>query len=133
MAGRAAAGWRVLRPGGRIVNFEYDHFATTEETAPASVVNEMRLLNKYTATATNARSHPGLFQRMLEEAGFVDVKVEDYSANIRPMLRLFHALAVVPYVFIGLLRLERFFINTVAGAPRVLTPRALAVCGHLGG
>jgi ubiquinone/menaquinone biosynthesis C-methylase UbiE len=108
--------YRVLRPGGRMANFEYDHLATTEETAPARVVSEMHLVNKYTGMATNARSHPGVFQQMLEEAGFVDVKVEDYSANIRPMLRLFHALAVVPYFFIRLLGLERFFINTVAGA-----------------
>lgn len=114
---KALAGfYRVLRPGGRIVMFEYDHVATAAETAPANVVNDMDLVNKYTGMTTNARSHPGVLQKLLEDAGFTDVKVEDWSANIRPMLRLFHVLAVVPYFFIRLLGLKRFFINTVAGA-----------------
>ncbi len=52
---------------------------------------------------------------MREDAGFTDIGVEDYSANIRPMLRLFYALAVMLYFFIKLFGLERFFIDTVVG------------------
>jgi ubiquinone/menaquinone biosynthesis C-methylase UbiE len=113
----ALAGFhRILRPGGRLVLFEYDHSVGVEGHIPAKVADEMHLVNKYAAMPTNARSHKGVFTRMLEDAGFTDVKVEDYSANIRPMLRLFYVLAAVPYFFIKLLRLERWFINTVAGA-----------------
>jgi ubiquinone/menaquinone biosynthesis C-methylase UbiE len=113
----ALAGFhRILRPGGRLVLFEYDHSVGVEEHIPAKVADEMHMVNKYAAMPTNARSHKGVFTRMLEDAGFTDVKVEDYSANIRPMLRLFYVLAAVPYFFIKLLRLERWFINTVAGA-----------------
>jgi hypothetical protein len=57
---------------------------------------------------------------MLEDAGFTDIKVVDYSDNIRPTLRLFYWLAVVPYFFIKLLRLERWFINTVSGVQAYL-------------
>ncbi len=75
----------------------------------------MNLVNKYAAMPTNALSQRGVFAYMLEEAGFTDIRVEDYSKHIRPMLRLFCVLAAVPYVFVKLLRLERRFINTVRG------------------
>ena len=52
---------------------------------------------------------------MREDAGFTDIKVGDDSANIRPMLKLFYALAVMMYFFIKLFGLERLFIGTVVG------------------
>lgn len=52
---------------------------------------------------------------MLEDAGFENVIVRDYSENIKPMTRLFFVLAIIPYIFIRLLGLERYFINTTAG------------------
>ncbi|EAQ90142.1 hypothetical protein CHGG_06761 [Chaetomium globosum CBS 148.51] len=114
---KALAGFhRILRRGGRIALFEYDHTVGVEEHIPQKVADEIDLVNKYAAMPTNARSHDGVFKQMLEDAGFVDVEVVDYSANIRPMLRLFYQLAAVPYFFIKLFRLERWFINTVAGA-----------------
>lgn len=114
---KALAGFhRILRPGGKLALFEYDHTIGVEEHIPQKVADEMHMVNKYAAMPTNARSHDGVFKHMLEDAGFTDVKVVDYSANIRPMLRLFYVLAAVPYFFIKLLHLERWFINTVAGA-----------------
>lgn len=108
--------YRVLKPGGRLVLFEYDHAMGVEDHVPRKVVEEMDLVNTHAAMPMNARSHTGVFARMLEDAGFPDVRVDDYSQNIRPMLRLFYVLAAIPYLFIKLLHLERFFINTVAGA-----------------
>ncbi len=114
---KALAGFfRILRPGGRLVLFEYDHAMGVDPSIPQRVSDEMSLVNKYAAMPTNARSNAGVFQRMLEEAGFADVKVEDYSGNIRPMLRLFFWVAAVPYFFVTLFGVERWFINTVAGA-----------------
>lgn len=114
---RALAGfYRILKPGGRLAMFEYDHTVGVEEHIPKNVAEDMHKVNKYAAMPTNARSHDGVFTKMLEDAGFTDVKVEDYSKNIRPMLRLFYVLACIPHFFIRILRLERFFINTVAGA-----------------
>lgn len=113
----ALAGFhRILKPGGRLVMYEYDHMRGVEQHIPQHVVEDMNMVNQYGAVPMNAQSHHGTFKRMLEDAGFTDVKVEDYSKNIRPMLRLFYALAVIPYFFIKLFRLERFFINTVTGA-----------------
>jgi sterol 24-C-methyltransferase len=73
------------------------------------------LINDFAAMPTNALSHPGVFQQMLEDSGFTNVVVRDYSENIKPMTRLFFLLAYIPYLIITLLHLERYFINTVAG------------------
>ncbi|KAI1773348.1 S-adenosyl-L-methionine-dependent methyltransferase [Hypoxylon cercidicola] len=105
--------YRILRPGGRLVQFEYDH--NTPDSASQDIAASMVKINKYTAMPTNAISRPGVFMQMLEEAGFKNIVVRDYSDNIRPMTRIFFLLAIIPYLFIRLFRLERYFINTVAG------------------
>ncbi|KAI0026047.1 S-adenosyl-L-methionine-dependent methyltransferase [Xylariomycetidae sp. FL0641] len=105
--------YRLLRPGGHLAQFEYDH--NTLENSPEDMAASMVKVNQYAAMPTNAISHPGVFKQMLEDAGFEDVVVRDYSKNIRPMTRVFFLLAIIPYLIIRLLRLERYFINTVAG------------------
>ncbi|KAI0441015.1 S-adenosyl-L-methionine-dependent methyltransferase [Xylaria telfairii] len=105
--------YRMLRPGGRLVQFEYDH--NTREDSPQDMIRSMDQVNDYAAMPTNAISHPGVFKGMLEEAGFEDVVVRDYSKNIIPMTRVFYLLAWIPFLFVRLFGLERWFINTVAG------------------
>ncbi|KAK7981744.1 methyltransferase type 11 [Apiospora saccharicola] len=105
--------YRLLKPGGRLVEFEYDH--KTLEESPKDMAASMMKINEYSAMPTNAISQPGVFKTMLEAAGFEDVVVRDYSDNIRPMTRAFFAFAIVPYLFVRLFGLERHFINTVAG------------------
>ena len=112
--------YRILRPGGRLVLHEYDNEMGVDPNYPQHVADELSRINKYTAMPTNTRSHAGVLPRMLEDAGFTNVRVEDLSANIRPMLRLFYWLAVVPYFFVKLFGLERFFINTVSGVQSYL-------------
>ncbi len=105
--------YRVLRPGGRVALFEYDH--VLDVSSPSGLAESMAQINTYAAMPTNTRSTPGLYKRMLEDAGFHDVVVRDYSENIRPMLMLFWLLAGIPFFFVRLFRLEKYFINTVAG------------------
>lgn len=129
--------FRVLKPGGRIAMHEYDNVLEETEAheqqqgdataATTTGVEEkkkrpgehlrrsMRQVNEWSAMPTNAASSPGAFKRMLEAAGFVDVEVRDLSDHIRPMTRLFYILAIVPFWIVSLLRIERYFINTVAG------------------
>ncbi|GAW24380.1 hypothetical protein ANO14919_139640 [Xylariales sp. No.14919] len=130
--------FRVLKPGGRLAMHEYDNVLEEAELGPDSAASPdgkkgggssggkekkpdenlkryMRQVNEWSAMPTNAVSSPGAFKRMLEEAGFVDVQVRDLSDHIRPMTRFFYVLAIVPFWIISLLRLERYFINTVAG------------------
>lgn len=112
--GVLAGFYRVLRPGGRVAMFEYDH-VPDEAGADDGLAESLRQVNEYAAMPTNTRSTPGRYKQWLEDAGFRDVDVVDMSEHIRPMLWLFWVLALVPYFFIRLLRLERHFINTVAG------------------
>ncbi|RAL17629.1 class I SAM-dependent methyltransferase [Aspergillus homomorphus CBS 101889] len=108
--------FRLLRPGGRLALFEYDHVLSVADTQEqAAMVEDMRKINEFAAMPTNSRSHPGTFKEMLEDAGFEDVVVRDYSENIRPMTRLFFLVAYVPYLIVTMLGLQRYFINTVAG------------------
>ncbi|KAH7123374.1 S-adenosyl-L-methionine-dependent methyltransferase [Dactylonectria estremocensis] len=104
---------QILRPGGRIVLFEYDHEFISD--SPEDMADSMKKINDFAAMPTNALSHPGVFKEMLEEAGFTDVVVHDYSENIKPMTRLFYLVAYIPWLIVTFLHLERYFINTVAG------------------
>lgn len=104
---------RLLKPGGRVALFEYDNTCTSEAKSPFA--NDMTFINEVTAMPTNQISRPGTIQRMLEDAGFADVEVQDISENIKPMARLFFALAIVPYLIIWPLGLRRHFINTMGG------------------
>lgn len=105
--------FRVLRPGGRLALFEYDH--ELAHTSEEVMVQSMKKINEIAAMPTNSVSQPGVFRQMLEDAGFTDVSVRDYSSNIKPMTRFFYLLAYVPFLIVTFFGLERFFINTVAG------------------
>ena len=134
--------FRVLKPGGRLAMHEYDNVLEeveqgeaeapettnssakkekkdrgkkTKRTPDNKLRNAMRQVNEWSAMPTNAISSPGALKTMLEDAGFVDVVVHDLSDHIRPMTRFFYVLAIVPFLVISLLGLERYFINTVAG------------------
>ena len=106
---------RILRPGGRLVLFEYEHDYDPAD-ADAGLVRSLAQVNRYAAMPTMERSRAGFFKRIVEEAGFVDVEVRDYSRNIWPMLRLFAVLALVPFWLVSFFGIEAWFPNTVAGA-----------------
>jgi sterol 24-C-methyltransferase len=115
--------FRLVRPGGRIAMHEYDHRLPGDgddndeegDSIPEDLKRSQRQINEWSAMPTYAISKPGTFQAMLERAGFVDVEVRDLSDNVRAMTRFFYVLAVVPFTFLSLFKLEKHFINTVAG------------------
>jgi sterol 24-C-methyltransferase len=110
---------RILRPGGRVALFEYDHDldgAAADASGVAGwMIRDMRRVNELAAMPTHQKARPGYFRDLLEEAGFEQVVVRDYTENVRPMLRLFYYLAILPYLVVRLLGLERYFANTMAG------------------
>lgn len=105
--------FRVLKPGGKLALYEYDH--ENSVSAPGYLGRHLDKINKYAAMPSNALFEKGVLPRLLEDAGFEDVVVEDLSESIEPMLGLFFVLGVVPYLFVRFLRLEKRFVNTIAG------------------
>ena len=102
---------RVLKPGGSMAlhDYDYDDLNISPEDFRVTVSQVNR------DTASPSHFHRGVLLRLLEEAGFRDITLENLSANIKPMLRLFFVIAIVPYQFVRLFGLERWFVNTVAG------------------
>ena len=55
------------------------------------------------------------FTGVVKNAGFENVKEQNITENIRPSFYRLHKLSRLPYKFIKLLGLQKFFINTTAG------------------
>lgn len=109
--------YRVLKPGGRIALYEYDHWMS------ASAEGEICKVHQYggvypTATSTNATTGSEKDGRglaaIVRDAGFADVREEDLTANVRPLLRFLVICLFMLYVIVRVLGLEARFINTVA-------------------
>ena len=110
----AATGFfRVLRPGGSLAMYEYDH--VDYSTQRREVSTSWTTINKWAAMPAHQQFQQGVLKGILEEVGFQDVVVRDLSENVLPMLRLFYLLAFVPYYVFVLLGLKCHFPNTVAG------------------
>lgn len=112
--------FRVLRPGGRIALYEYDHpdFGDIAVKDRPKGLESLKAaadqINQNASMPSNTAFKQGVLQAMLEEQGFEDVVVTDLSDNIKPMLRLFFLVAYVPYLVICLLGLQAWFVNTQA-------------------
>jgi sterol 24-C-methyltransferase len=105
--------YRVLKPGGTMALYEYDH--SNLKNAPKDLQESMKQINDYAAMPANARFDKGVLQKMMEDTGFVDVKVQDLNTNVMPMLRLFFVLAYIPFLIVKFFGLQAWFVNTVAG------------------
>ncbi|ODM15277.1 hypothetical protein SI65_09218 [Aspergillus cristatus] len=112
--------YRVLKPGGRIALYEYDHWMSSTSTE-----DEMSKVHQYggidpTATGTSATTTGGRekdgrgLAAIVRDTGFTDVHEEDLSENVRPLLRFLVVCLFVPYMIVRVLGLEARFINTVA-------------------
>lgn len=119
--------FRVLKPGGSIALYEYDH--SDLDTVPRDIakrfVESMEQVNSRASMTANKMFSHGTLQSMFERQGFQDVVVEDLSENVRPMARLFFLVAYIPYLVICLLGLQAWFVNTQAAVDgyRVLKKR----------
>ena len=109
----AAEFFRVIRPGGSLAMYEYDH--ADYDTEPDDVRSSWETINKYSAMPANDKFKHGVLQGIVEDVGFRDVVIENLSDNVLPMVRMFWLLAFIPYMIISFLGLKHRFVNTVAG------------------
>ena len=109
--------FRVLKPGGSIALYEYDHPKRDDaiQDVPDDILKALRQVNSRASMPANERFEYGVLQSMLEKRGFQDVVVEDLSENIKPMVMLFYVVAYIPFLLIRFLGLEAWFVNTHAG------------------
>lgn len=105
--------YRVLRPGGRLALHEYDLNYEKDDELAENLQTLKRNIELYGAMPTWERAKRGFYKKLLEDAGFVDVEIKDYSENIWPMLRLFWLMAFIPAFFIKRLHLEKYFISAI--------------------
>jgi sterol 24-C-methyltransferase len=103
---------RVLKPGGRLVLFEYSMAPRRELT-----VRQRRVFDAITAGSA-MHGLPGFvhgrFPALLHTAGFRDVAVDDVTERMLPMLRRLARLFRVPYELSRLLGMQRRLVNAMS-------------------
>lgn len=104
--------FRVLKPGGRLVQLEYSH--DPYETMTIAEKRSFEFVNKYAAMpAFNLFGH-GVHEKLIEEAGFKLISSTNHMKNIEPMLRWFMINAWLPVKVIRLLKKEDHFVNAIS-------------------
>ncbi|KAF7927546.1 uncharacterized protein EAE98_005928 [Botrytis deweyae] len=105
--------YRVLKPGGRVALFEYEHSDMKSE--PKARVDSWSTINKHSAMPAFDRFTYGSISSIFADAGFTNVVTEDITINVKPMVRFFFVLAYIPYLLVLAFGLQKHFVNTMAG------------------
>ena len=105
--------FRVLKPGGKIALFEYtlapdEKFSKWEKKMLDVVIEGSAMMG-----LKDFRHDQ--FTEVIKKTGFENVNEQNITENIRPSFYRLHKLSRLPYKFIKLLGLQKFFINTTAG------------------
>lgn len=106
--------FRIMKPGGKIALVEVESRREPRGEREDELSELLRHVSEFTALPQNELSKEGYFKTLLEDAGFVDIEVRDWSENIRPIVRLFYVLVFLPFLFVELIGMEKRFVNMVA-------------------
>jgi ubiquinone/menaquinone biosynthesis C-methylase UbiE len=104
---------RVLKPKGKLVLFEY--------TLPRNEDMDKREKWAFETIIEGSAMHSypyfthGSFTGILTDAGFVDVRIEEITKRILPMLHKFSQIALLPYQIIKLFGRQKKYVNTTSG------------------
>ncbi len=104
--------YRVLKPGGRIVLFEY----TVPDLASLPVRQRRVYKDIIEGSSMSALPHlvHGSFHEILSRAGYTDVEVEDITPRMMPLLERFARWAYLPYILVSLFGRRRQNPNVTA-------------------
>lgn len=104
---------RVLKKNGKLVLFEYSvpvpEDMTNREQWAFQTIGEGSAMHSFMSF-----TH-GSFPKILTDAGFKDVKVQNITERMVPMLKRFWKMGIVPYQGITLLGKQKKFVNTTSG------------------
>lgn len=104
---------RVLRPGGRLVMFEYSRTPEAELSAVAS--RAFREVCELAAMPTWYRMNHGDLEKLIARTGFVVDSVEDITDRMLPMLRAFSIMGRFPYWVGRVSRRTAKVVNALSG------------------
>ncbi|WP_370422682.1 methyltransferase domain-containing protein [Streptomyces sp. QH1-20] len=104
---------RVLRPGGRLVMFEYSS-TPQAQLSPRARSALVRVCELSAMPGMLTLTH-GELERLLQHTGFTLESVHDATAKILPMLRAFSVLGRLPYALARSVGLGDKLINAMSG------------------
>jgi ubiquinone/menaquinone biosynthesis C-methylase UbiE len=104
---------RVLRPGGRLVMFEYSHAPEAEMSRDAS--QALRRICDLGVMPTWLKMNDGDMEALLKREGFVVEAADNVSERIVPMLHAFSILGRFPYFLGRILGQVPKVVNTMSG------------------
>lgn len=101
---------RVLKPKGKFVLFEYSVSSKREFTQREWKI--FNLISKGSAMHSLPVMRHNQIKHFLKKAGFSKIKDEEITSQVLPSMKRFYKYARLPYIFISLLKLHKYFINT---------------------
>lgn len=105
--------YRILKPGGKLALFEYSKSYPEEFNEwERKMIN---LINKGSVMTSFEKMYHDAFAKYIKSAGFRIDKDEEITEHMLPSLERFNKYAKVPYIFVKLFNLQRYFINTTWG------------------
>ena len=103
---------RVLKKNGKLVLFEYS--MPRQDEMKKKERRMFNLINEYSAMYSFSSFTHGAFPKILTSIGFNDIKVQDITPRMIPMVKRFRQFAIIPYQFIKLFNKEEKFVNATA-------------------
>ena len=101
--------FRVLKKRGRFAFFEYN--IAFDKNLTRYEINIIKEIMESTASPSLTEFRPGNFEHIMKKAGFKNIKTDDITENFRPSLKRLRNIALVPYFFVKLLRLQKYAPN----------------------
>lgn len=106
---------RVLKPGGRLVLFEYSLKPNNQLTdSERRSMEKIRYINRYASMPAFNDFTWDTMDKVIAIAGFRNVTITDITARMLPMLQSFATVGRIPYAIARLVHGEKHIINAMS-------------------
>ncbi|SRR6266498_40980 len=104
--------YRVLKPGGKLVMFEYSKDPDTQMSKKAA--QKFAEMNEMAAMPAFQQFDHGVLENYMQKAGFENVTVDEITEHMMPMVKVFAWAAYIPYKILTILGLRRKAVNAMS-------------------